>query len=191
MVIKPKLDSQIYFDFVFGNQGLVLMFILWSVAGFLAWGDAGTRLKKIPNIIHSKLIIAIVDLHIVIFAFIFAPCLLAIITLVPIIASTIFGYALSIILGTFLFGFFLLKLQSHILSMGYLVFVAMAIDPSQHRLNINTSEVDDIVKLPGIGKKLASRIIKNRPFDNIDDISNVQGISIKRFETIKPLIRVS
>ena len=61
-------------------------------------------------------------------------------------------------------------------------------------ININTATIEQLDTLPGIGKGLAERIIKHREtkgnFTKIEDIKNVAGIGVKKFENIKDLIAV-
>ena len=60
------------------------------------------------------------------------------------------------------------------------------------KININTADADELVKLPGIGPAIAARIIEyrteNGPFQEISEIKNVRGIGQARFEAIKDYI---
>lgn len=62
-------------------------------------------------------------------------------------------------------------------------------------ININTASVAELDQLPGIGTVRAEQIIAHRqangPFQTIDDLANVEGISENLLETLRPLIRVS
>jgi len=57
-------------------------------------------------------------------------------------------------------------------------------------VNINTASAADFEALPGIGPKLAARIVdyrqKNGPFKKIEDLMNVQGLGEKNFLKLKP-----
>lgn len=59
-------------------------------------------------------------------------------------------------------------------------------------VNINTATVEQLDALPGVGAKLASRIVdyrqKNGGFKKVEDLMNVQGIGEKNFLKLKPLI---
>jgi competence protein ComEA len=61
-------------------------------------------------------------------------------------------------------------------------------------INLNTATVDQLETLPGIGQKVAERIIefrtKNGGFKRIEDLMNVKGIGEKSFLKLKPLIVV-
>jgi competence protein ComEA len=61
-------------------------------------------------------------------------------------------------------------------------------------VNINSADVKEIMKLPGVGKKKAEAIIsyrdENGRFDNVDDLRKVDGIGKKSLERIRGLIVV-
>ena len=62
------------------------------------------------------------------------------------------------------------------------------------KININTADLYELMRLDGIGETYAQRIIDyrnaNGPFTDIADIKNVTGIGEKRFEAIKDSITV-
>jgi len=64
----------------------------------------------------------------------------------------------------------------------------------QFKINVNTARADELQMLPGIGSKLAQRIIEcrqeNGPFKDLEDLQNVNGITKKRFGKIKDLIEL-
>ncbi len=65
---------------------------------------------------------------------------------------------------------------------------------SAEMVNINSSTVEELQQIRGIGPKLAARIITYRDeqgdFKTCDDILNVRGVGVAKFEKIKGQIRV-
>lgn len=63
---------------------------------------------------------------------------------------------------------------------------------SGEKVNINTAGKNELMKLPGIGEKTADKIIdfrkQNGKFRREEDIMDVKGIGIKKFEKIRELI---
>jgi competence protein ComEA len=57
-------------------------------------------------------------------------------------------------------------------------------------VNINTASLEELRALPSIDEKLAAEIIKERPFESVDDITKVKGIGEKKLEKLRPLITV-
>jgi competence protein ComEA len=70
---------------------------------------------------------------------------------------------------------------------------AKAVKPSTI-VNLNTATVAELEALPGIGAKVAARIVEYRtskgPFRKIEDLMNVQGIGEKSFLKLKPQLTV-
>jgi len=62
------------------------------------------------------------------------------------------------------------------------------------KININTAPADELEKLPGIGKGLATRIVEHRekygPFRKPEYLIIIRGISDKRFRALQDLITV-
>ena len=65
---------------------------------------------------------------------------------------------------------------------------------SQFKININTARSDQLQMLPGIGAKLAGRIVdyrkQNGSFKALEDLQEVEGLTAKRFGRIKELIEL-
>ena len=62
-------------------------------------------------------------------------------------------------------------------------------------VNLNTATAEQLATIPGVGPKMAERIIdyrqKNGGFKKIEDLMNVKGIGEKMFLNLKPLIIVT
>lgn len=60
------------------------------------------------------------------------------------------------------------------------------------KVSINSSSIEELCLLPGIGEKTAQKIIdyrsENGLFQNIEDITNVSGIGDAKFQKIKEYI---
>lgn len=63
----------------------------------------------------------------------------------------------------------------------------------EDRININTASVTELMRLPGIGQKLAERVIAHRTkhgaFKRPQDIVIVRGFSANRYRQLAHLIR--
>lgn len=56
------------------------------------------------------------------------------------------------------------------------------------RINVNLASEAELVELPGVGEVMAKRIMANRPFESVGDLSKVQGISSNTIEQIASLL---
>jgi competence protein ComEA len=69
---------------------------------------------------------------------------------------------------------------------------ANALTPA-NAININTATVEELEKLPYVGRKTAEAIvdfrIENGPFRRVEHILQVRGMSESRFEVLRPSIR--
>jgi len=65
---------------------------------------------------------------------------------------------------------------------------------TEERININTASVEELKRLPGIGQKLAERVIAHRTkhgaFKRPQDIVVVRGFSANRYRRLAHLIRI-
>lgn len=63
---------------------------------------------------------------------------------------------------------------------------------TQIPININKASQEELVKLPGIGEKIAAQLIEYRyrygDFRTLDDLKKVKGIGAKKAEKIKEYI---
>jgi competence protein ComEA len=64
---------------------------------------------------------------------------------------------------------------------------------ARFEVDINTADRPELMQLPGIGEKMADRIIESRktagPFTSHDDLRRVRGIGPKTLEHIRPYLR--
>jgi len=62
----------------------------------------------------------------------------------------------------------------------------------QRLVNINSFNMEELTRLPGVGEKLAVRIVEYRkihgPFKSKEELMQVKGIGEKKFEQFKDLI---
>jgi competence ComEA-like helix-hairpin-helix protein len=62
----------------------------------------------------------------------------------------------------------------------------------QSVININSSKIDELTRLPGVGGKIAQRIVQyhtlHGPFKSKEELMQVKGIGKKKFAKIKDLI---
>ena len=67
--------------------------------------------------------------------------------------------------------------------------------PAVAAVNLNTASAAQLEELPGIGAKMALRIVEYRQksggFKKIEDLMNVKGIGEKAFLKLKPHLTVS
>lgn len=73
-------------------------------------------------------------------------------------------------------------------------YIAESGDEPVRKVNINTANAQTLTSLPGIGPKMAERIIAYReqkgPFRSADDLMKVKGIGKKTFAKLKPYIDI-
>jgi competence protein ComEA len=62
-------------------------------------------------------------------------------------------------------------------------------------INLNTATAQQLETIPGVGAKMAERIIdyrqKNGGFKKVEDLMNISGVGEKSFLKMKPLITVT
>jgi competence protein ComEA len=60
------------------------------------------------------------------------------------------------------------------------------------KVNINSASVEQLSALPGIGAKLAARIVEHRQktgaFKSVQELMNVKGVGEKNFEKLQPYL---
>jgi competence protein ComEA len=64
---------------------------------------------------------------------------------------------------------------------------------SPDAININTATADDLERLPHVGRKTAEAIVEfrndNGPFRRVEHLLQIRGMSEKRFDELRPLVR--
>lgn len=67
--------------------------------------------------------------------------------------------------------------------------------PPAKPLDLNTATLEQLEQLPGVGPNTAQAVIRFReksgPFNRVEDLHSIHGISKARFEKIRPYITVS
>ncbi len=61
-------------------------------------------------------------------------------------------------------------------------------------LDLNSASYEQLIQLPGIGPNYAQRIIEyrynNKGFKSIEELKQIKGIGDKKFDKLKPYIRL-
>ena len=68
------------------------------------------------------------------------------------------------------------------------------VNNNEIKISINTSNIESLIMIPGIGESTAKKIIEYRDeygfFNSLEEIKNVKGIGDKKYEKIKDHIRL-
>lgn len=73
------------------------------------------------------------------------------------------------------------------------VTVSKKVDTAADALDINRASLEDLQRIPGVGPKMAQRIVDERakkPFAIVDDLRRVTGIGAKTLEKLRPFVTV-
>jgi competence protein ComEA len=57
------------------------------------------------------------------------------------------------------------------------------------RINVNTASPADLEGLPGVGPKMAARIVEGRPFASMADLDKVKGIGPSMLKKLEPFVK--
>ncbi len=61
------------------------------------------------------------------------------------------------------------------------------------QVDINKADWPELATLPGVGRKMAERIVQareqNGPYRDLDDLRRVRGIGARTLETLRPYLR--
>lgn len=63
-------------------------------------------------------------------------------------------------------------------------------DPTEDLIDINTSSLEDLDTLPGVGAVTAKKIIENRPYETVDDLLEKKSVGESVYNNIKSLVKV-
>jgi len=58
----------------------------------------------------------------------------------------------------------------------------------ENLVNINLASREALIAVPGIGPALADRIIERRPFESLEGLTDVKGISLSTLEGLRPYL---
>jgi competence protein ComEA len=77
---------------------------------------------------------------------------------------------------------------------GRTVMIEQAEPQTAHfQVDVNKAQWPELATLPGVGQKLAERIVQSReetgPYTEIDDLRRVRGIGPRTLETLRPYLR--
>lgn len=64
--------------------------------------------------------------------------------------------------------------------LSYLAYTTTAV-----KVNINTASREELIRLPGIGERLADKIIKNRPIRSMQQLAEIEGIGEQRIRALE------
>lgn len=57
------------------------------------------------------------------------------------------------------------------------------------RLNVNTASADELATVPGIGERMATLIVANRPYATVDDLVRLSGIGQSQVDSWRPFLK--
>ena len=77
-----------------------------------------------------------------------------------------------------------------------IILFAMLLTPAlaQETININSAPAEELMRIPGIGRSVASRIVefrlKHGPFRRTEELIAIKGMNARRYRQISRLIRI-
>jgi competence ComEA-like helix-hairpin-helix protein len=64
---------------------------------------------------------------------------------------------------------------------------------ARFQVDINKADWPELATLPGVGRKMAERIVQSReesgPYSDLDDLRRVRGIGARTMETLRPYLQ--
>jgi len=64
-------------------------------------------------------------------------------------------------------------------------------EPPALRLDPNRATEMELMQLPGIGEKIAQRIVAGRPYESVDELIRVHRIGLKTLSRMRPYLYVA
>lgn len=64
-------------------------------------------------------------------------------------------------------------------------------DRGEYQVNVNEAAIEELERVNKLGSVLAARIIKARPFDQLDDLKKVNGIGPRLLDEIRPYLTIT
>ncbi len=58
-------------------------------------------------------------------------------------------------------------------------------------IDLNQAALDELERLPGVGRAIATRIVGERPFASVDDLARVHGLRGARLARVQTLVTVA
>ncbi|HUF94318.1 MAG TPA: helix-hairpin-helix domain-containing protein [Candidatus Limnocylindria bacterium] len=58
-------------------------------------------------------------------------------------------------------------------------------------IDLNRAPADELERLPGVGRAIATRIVHARPFASVDDLARVRGLRGARLARLRTLVTVA
>jgi competence protein ComEA len=63
------------------------------------------------------------------------------------------------------------------------------LQPGDPPIDINAASLDEVMRLPGIGRVTAQAIVAGRPYRSLADLDRVKGIGPKTLEKLRPFVK--
>lgn len=60
---------------------------------------------------------------------------------------------------------------------------------STERINVNSASASELENLPGVGPKMAAKIIAGRPYSSLNDLDKVKGIGPSILKKLEPRVK--
>lgn len=58
-------------------------------------------------------------------------------------------------------------------------------------LDLNGATLEELESLPGVGRRLAERIVAARPFSSVDELAMIPGVGTRRLRALRQRLRVA